>query len=189
MTILLHIAQVIFVLIAISWFRAFATGHPNRLKALYVSIGFAGGALASFLLMAWWPLAVGFGAVVIGGTMIESLGSGMGEAVGASAEQRVEEATRMLPLALQKKSSKARHKALHQTLDVVLYERKFFELEVGSDLHQRYWEIGHRTAIEILKYQDVLNIHRVWFADNYDEAKGMLGNGAQIQLLNTALGK
>jgi hypothetical protein len=183
MTILLHIAQGIFVLIAISWFRAFATRHPERLKALYVSIGFAGGALASFLLMAWWPLAVGFGAVVIGGTIIESTGSVMGEVarlharyeVGASAEQRVEVATRMLDLALQKDSPKARHKALHKALDVVLCEGRFDDLEVGSNLHQKYWDVGHRIATEILKQQQYLNIQSVWFAEDYDEARQILG--------------
>lgn len=182
MKILLYIVQGVFVLSAISWFLAFASGKSDRTKALFLSIAFAGGTFASFQLMAWWPLAVGFGAVVIGGTIIEIVGSGIGEVgrlhamyeVGASAEKRVEVATRMLHLALQKKSPKARHNALHKALDVVLCEGKFGQLEVGSNLHQKYWESGHEIAIEILKHQEYIGIDDVWFATDYDSAKALL---------------
>jgi hypothetical protein len=70
MKFLLYAAQVAFVLCGLSWLRAFARRY-ERLKSLYISVGFLSGALASFYLSAWMPLAIAFGAIVVGGTLIE----------------------------------------------------------------------------------------------------------------------
>ena len=182
MTILLYILQGIFILSALSWFFMFVSGYTGRIKALASSFAMIAGASASFITMEWWPLAVGFGIVVLVGFMTKSTQNGNREIahlhalheIGTTAEKRVETATRMLDLALKESSPSAQHQALHKALDVLLNEGKFFELSVDDSLHQRYWELGHQIATEILKYQQLLNIDQVWFAKNYIDAKSIL---------------
>lgn len=94
--------------------------------------------------------------------------------VGAGPEQRYKAASSIYRSALRAGSKGSQHRQLHWALDVVLCEGRFDDLEVGTDLHRRYWTLGHQIATEILKHQDILNIQQVWFANDYDDAKAML---------------
>ena len=58
MTVLLHIVQGIFALMMIGLFLGYSAS--KHIGLLLAGIAFGGSAFASFQLMAWWPLAVGF---------------------------------------------------------------------------------------------------------------------------------
>ncbi len=90
--------------------------------------------------------------------------------VGAPPEKRYKAASTIFQNALKNRSQRE----LHWALDVVLCEGKIDEIPFGSSFHQRYWELGHRISVEILKYQDVLNIHQYWFCQDYLSAKQMM---------------
>jgi hypothetical protein len=74
MKIFLYVVQVVLILCAVLWLRGFGRGY-RRLMSLYLSVCFAGGAFASFHYSSWLPIAIALGAVVIGGTVIEVIGS------------------------------------------------------------------------------------------------------------------
>ena len=90
--------------------------------------------------------------------------------IGSTAEKRYEIASKMFRLAISKKDEQSRLNDLHKTLDVILCEGKFNTIQSGTEFHKNYWELGHRTAIEIKKSQENLNIDSFWFADDYDSA-------------------
>jgi hypothetical protein len=92
--------------------------------------------------------------------------------VGATADRRYEVASRMLQLSFAHGTYDSG--SLHKALDVLLCEGKFESIPVASQLHRRYWELGHRVATEILRHQKVLNIQGYWFAETYESAKDQL---------------
>lgn len=113
-----------------------------------------------------------FGALVIYGNRVRILHSIY--EVGASAEKRLEVGSKMLRWALSTQNPEFRHRELHLALDVVLCEGRIDELEDGSALHRKYWELGHRIAMEIRKRQEYLNIGEEWSAPDYDSARKLL---------------
>ncbi len=58
MTILLYIVQGVFALIAVGLVSGYAVS--KHIGLLLAAIAFGVSAVVSFLLMAWWPLGVGF---------------------------------------------------------------------------------------------------------------------------------
>lgn len=58
MTILLHIFQGLFALMAVGLFLGFTGG--KRIGLLLAGVVYGGGAYASYAIEAWWPLLVAF---------------------------------------------------------------------------------------------------------------------------------
>lgn len=58
MTILLNLVQAVFSLMALGLILGF--GQSKHFGLLLAAIVFGGAAVASYYLVAWWPLAVGF---------------------------------------------------------------------------------------------------------------------------------
>lgn len=118
--------------------------------------------LLGFLLLVIWVFLILYNYRRVEIYLLHSL-----YAVGTAPEKRQKVASRMLELALKEKNPKLQLKQLHWALDVVLCEGNFETLEVGSDLHKKYWEVGHKIAIAIKRHQDNLNIPQIWFVESY----------------------
>ena len=92
--------------------------------------------------------------------------------VGATAESRYSAASKIFRLSLA--GGTYNPGGLHKALDVLLCEGSFESIPIASQLHRRYWELGHRVATEILRHQKHLNIPGYWFAEDYENAKKQL---------------
>lgn len=92
--------------------------------------------------------------------------------VGSTPERRYAAASKILRLSLA--GNIYTPWGLHKALDVLLCEGRFESIPIASQLHRRYWELGHRVATEILRHQELLNIQGYWFAENYENAKRQL---------------
>lgn len=94
--------------------------------------------------------------------------------VGSTAEKRFSVASKMYRLAISDTNNESRLDSLHKTLDVILMDGKFDTIPTNTKFHRDYWELGHKTAVEIKKLQEQLNIDSFWFENDYESAMKMI---------------